>query len=60
MNDRVAVDGHCDVLGFEAGDSEDGALSTSFLRSLRTRGLVGRSWSSPTFTLARRPRSPRC
>ncbi len=37
----VAADGHREVLGFEVGDSEDGAFWTSFLRSLRTRGLAG-------------------
>jgi putative transposase len=37
----VAADGHREVLGFEVGDSEDGAFWTSFLRSLRTRGLTG-------------------
>src|SRR5437773_2141181 len=29
------------VLGFEVGDSEDGAFWTAFLRSLKTRGLAG-------------------
>src|SRR5262249_28470144 len=29
------------VLGFEVGDSEDGAFWTAFLRSLKTRGLSG-------------------
>jgi putative transposase len=37
----VAADGHREVLGFEVGDSEDGAFWTAFLRSLRTRGLAG-------------------
>ena len=37
----VAADGHREVLGFEVGDSEDGAFWTAFLRSLRTRGLTG-------------------
>ena len=37
----VAADGHREVLGFEVGDSEDGAFWTAFLRSLRTRGLSG-------------------
>jgi putative transposase len=37
----VAADGHREVLGFEVGDSEDGAFWTSFLRSLKTRGLSG-------------------
>ena len=35
----VAADGHREVLGFDVGDSEDGAFWTAFLRSLRTRGL---------------------
>jgi transposase-like protein len=37
----VAADGHREVLGFEVGDSEDGAFWTAFLRSLRARGLAG-------------------
>jgi putative transposase len=37
----VAADGHREVLGFEVGDSEDGAFWTAFLRSLKTRGLTG-------------------
>ncbi len=37
----VAADGHREVLGFEVGDSEDGAFWTAFLRTLRTRGLTG-------------------
>ena len=37
----VAADGHREVLGFDVGDSEDGAFWTAFLRSLRTRGLSG-------------------
>jgi putative transposase len=37
----VAADGHREVLGFDVGDSEDGAFWTAFLRSLKTRGLAG-------------------
>jgi len=37
----VAADGHREVLGFDVGDSEDGAFWTAFLRSLRARGLGG-------------------
>jgi transposase-like protein len=37
----VAADGRREVLGFDVGDSEDGAFWTAFLRSLRTRGLHG-------------------
>lgn len=37
----VAADGRREVLGFDVGDSEDGAFRTAFLRSLRTRGLRG-------------------
>jgi putative transposase len=37
----VAADGRREVLGFDVGDSEDGAFWTAFLRSLRTRGLAG-------------------
>jgi transposase-like protein len=38
---RVAADGHREVLGFDVGDSEDGAFWTAFLRSLKARGLGG-------------------
>ncbi len=41
MATGVAADGHREVLGFDVGDSEDGAFWTAFLRSLRTRGLAG-------------------
>ncbi len=37
----VAADGRREVLGFQVGDSEDGAFWTAFLRSLKSRGLVG-------------------
>jgi putative transposase len=37
----VAADGRREVLGFEVGDSEDGAFWTAFLRSLKSRGLTG-------------------
>jgi transposase-like protein len=37
----VAADGRREVLGFDVGDSEDGAFWTSFLRSLKGRGLGG-------------------
>jgi transposase-like protein len=37
----VRADGHREVLGFDVGDSEDGAFWTAFLRSLRARGLGG-------------------
>jgi putative transposase len=37
----VAADGRREVLGFDVGDSEDGAFWTAFLRSLKTRGLSG-------------------
>jgi putative transposase len=37
----VAADGRREVLGFDVGDSEDGALWTAFLRSLKARGLGG-------------------
>ena len=37
----VAADGRREVLGFDVGDSEDGAFWTAFLRTLRTRGLTG-------------------
>ena len=36
----VAADGHREVLGFDVGDSEDGAFWTAFLRSLKARGLA--------------------
>jgi putative transposase len=37
----VAADGRREVLGFDVGDSEDGAFWTAFLRCLKTRGLGG-------------------
>jgi putative transposase len=37
----VAADGRREVLGFDVGDSEDGAFWTAFLRSLKSRGLGG-------------------
>ena len=40
----VAADGHREVLGFDVGDSEDGAFWTAFLRSLQARGLAVCSW----------------
>jgi hypothetical protein len=35
----VSADGRREVLGFDVGDSEDGAFWTAFLRSLKARGL---------------------
>lgn len=37
----VRADGRREVLGFDVGDSEDGAFWTAFLRSLKARGLGG-------------------
>src|SRR5215218_9875272 len=37
----VTADGGREVLGLDAGDSEDGAFWTAFLRSLKARGLAG-------------------
>jgi transposase-like protein len=37
----VAADGNREVLGLAVGDSEDKSFWTSFLRSLRSRGLAG-------------------
>ena len=37
----VAADVRREALGFDVGDSEDGAFWTAFLRSLQTRGLAG-------------------
>jgi putative transposase len=37
----VTADGRREVLGFDVGDSEDGAFWTAFLRSMRARGLAG-------------------
>jgi len=37
----VSADGRREVLGFDVGDSEDGAFWTAFLRSLKARGLAG-------------------
>ena len=39
----VTTDGRQEVLGFDVGDSEDGAFWTAFLRGLKARGL-GCSW----------------
>jgi putative transposase len=37
----VSADGRREVLGFDVGDSEDGAFWTAFLRALKARGLAG-------------------
>jgi putative transposase len=37
----VTMDGNREVLGLDVGDSEDEAFWTTFLRSLRDRGLEG-------------------
>jgi putative transposase len=37
----VTAESHREVLGFDVGDSEDGAFWTAFLRSLKARGLGG-------------------
>jgi putative transposase len=37
----VTADGRREVLGFDVGDSEDGAFWTAFLRTLKARGLGG-------------------
>jgi putative transposase len=37
----VSTDGGREVLGLDVGDSEDGALWTAFLPSLKARGLTG-------------------
>ena len=37
----VRADGNREVLGFDVGDSEDGAFWTGFLRSFKARGLHG-------------------
>jgi putative transposase len=37
----VSADGRREILGFDAGDSEDDAFRTAFPRSLKTRGLGG-------------------
>ena len=49
----VRADGHREVLGFDVGDSEDGAFWTAFLRSLKARGLHGGAAGD-----LRRPRRP--
>lgn len=56
----VAADGHREVLGFDVGDSEDGAFWTAFLRSLRARGLAGVQLVISGSHAGLRPRSPRC
>jgi putative transposase len=40
----IVGDGHQVVLGVGVGDSEDGAFWTTFLRSLKARGLAGCSF----------------
>ena len=40
----IVGDGHREVLGVGVGDSEDGAFWTTFLRSLKARGLAGCSF----------------
>lgn len=37
----ISADGRREVLGFDVGDSEDGAFQAAFLRSLKARGLGG-------------------
>ena len=37
----VTTDGRREVLGFDVGDSKDGAFWTAFLRGLKARGLAG-------------------
>src|SRR6187200_1835534 len=37
----ITADGRREVLGFDVGDSEDGAFWTAFLRGLKARGLGG-------------------
>jgi putative transposase len=37
----VTAEGRREVLGFDVGDSEDGAFWTAFLRSVKARGLGG-------------------
>ena len=57
----VTADGRREVLGFDVGDSEDGAFWTAFLRSLKARGLGGvQLVISDAHDRPRRPRSARC
>jgi transposase-like protein len=37
----VRADGHREVLGFDVGDSEDGAFWTAFARSLKAAAYTG-------------------
>src|SRR4029434_7857500 len=37
----MSADGRREVLGFDVGDSENGAFWTGFLRALKARGLHG-------------------
>lgn len=37
----VAADGHCQVLGFQVGDTESEPFWTEFFRDLKSRGLSG-------------------
>ncbi len=48
VSTTIRADGNREVLGFDAGDSEDGAFWTAFLRCLKARGRHGFNWSSPT------------
>ena len=56
----VRADGHREVLGFDVGDSEDGAFWTAFLRSLKAPGLHGVQLVISDATKASRLRSARC
>ena len=56
----VHESGRREVVGLDVGEAETEAFWRAFLRSLRTRGLEGSSWWSPTPTPASRPPSPRC
>jgi len=48
----VAADGRREVLGFDVGDSEDGAFWTASCAGSRPAACTASSWSSPTPTAA--------
>ena len=55
----VSAEGKREVLGFDVGDSEDGAFWTAFLRGLKARGLGGVQLVIATRTWACGRPSPR-
>src|SRR5205085_4007681 len=52
----ITATGGREVLGLAVGDSEEETFWRAFLTDLKTRGLAGSGWSSPTSTPAWSPR----